>query len=392
MDKKRHLKKFENQSTYESQKDVVMGKPHVVLLAETKKVVYVPKTKEVDYSKEYFTLHAISDGDMTLYRPSSYTSCSLAYSVNDGEWVNFDAETTLTLVTDDEVKVKCIANAYTRRSDSPMFGGTCEYEVYGNVMSLLYGDDFEGQSVLTTQYSLRALFYNQTNLKNAENLILQATTLVYACYQNMFRGCSSLTTAPQLPSTTLDYCCYDYMFRDCTSLVEAPELPATTLVYACYQYMFYGCTSLTKAPQLPATTLADSCYQLMFYNCSNLNYIKMLATDISANGCLFNWVSGVASSGTFVKNAAMTSLPNGASGIPEEWDVQVVTPSIGNTLSKPIDFNYNEGMFTPTVTVELTKIMSEENILSLQPMCDITVNVINKDNSLHTSDYLMVWC
>lgn len=48
----------------------------------------------------------------------------------------------------------------------------------------------------------------------------------------------------------------------------------------------------------------------------------MLATDISASNCLNNWVNGVSSTGTFVKNAAMTSLPTGASGIPSGWTVQ----------------------------------------------------------------------
>jgi len=46
------------------------------------------------------------------------------------------------------------------------------------------------------------------------------------------------------------------MFRGCTSLITAPELPATTLTNYGYQGMFGGCTSLTKAPDLPATTLA----------------------------------------------------------------------------------------------------------------------------------------
>ena len=98
-------------------------------------------------------------------------------------------------------------------------------------------------------------------------------------------------------------------------------LPATTLANYCYSYMFYGCKSLTTAPELPATTLANDCYSKMFYGCSKLNYIKMLATDISAFSCLNNWVNGVASTGTFVKNAAMTSLPSGASGIPTGWTV-----------------------------------------------------------------------
>ena len=48
----------------------------------------------------------------------------------------------------------------------------------------------------------------------------------------------------------------------------------------------------------------------------------MLATDISASHCLYNWVSSVSSTGTFIKNAAMTSLPTGNSGIPSGWAVQ----------------------------------------------------------------------
>ena len=62
--------------------------------------------------------------------------------------------------------------------------------------------------------------------------------------------------------------CYDSMFFGCTSLTTAPELPATTLAGSCYDGMFYGCTSLTTAPELPATTLADYCYFGMFYGCS----------------------------------------------------------------------------------------------------------------------------
>lgn len=103
--------------------------------------------------------------------------------------------------------------------------------------------------------------------------------------------------------------------------IHSTFLPATTLADRCYDHMFYGCTSLTTAPALPATTLADGCYNHMFYDCSKLNYIKMLATDISAFICLYNWVSGVSSAGTFVKDPNMTSLPRGSSGIPYSWTV-----------------------------------------------------------------------
>jgi len=68
--------------------------------------------------------------------------------------------------------------------------------------------------------------------------------------------------------------------------------------------------------------LAESCYASMFSDCTRLNYIKCLATNKSASNCTYNWVTNVASSGTFVKNASMSSWPKGTSGIPTYWTVQ----------------------------------------------------------------------
>ena len=86
--------------------------------------------------------------------------------------------------------------------------------------------------------------------------------------------------------------------------------------------MFNGCTSLTTAPELPAITLAESCYHSMFSGCTSLNYIKCLATDITASFCTDKWVNGVASTGTFVKKSNMTYWSTGYSGIPKGWTVQ----------------------------------------------------------------------
>ena len=60
----------------------------------------------------------------------------------------------------------------------------------------------------------------------------------------------------------------------------------------------------------------------MFKDCTNLNYIKCLATDISATGCTTDWVSGVAATGTFVKDPSMSSWTvDSVSGIPTGWTV-----------------------------------------------------------------------
>lgn len=60
----------------------------------------------------------------------------------------------------------------------------------------------------------------------------------------------------------------------------------------------------------------------MFDDCSLLHHVNCLATDISADGCIENWLEGVAQQGTFVKAADMNDWPEGASGIPEGWAVE----------------------------------------------------------------------
>ena len=138
----------------------------------------------------------------------------------------------------------------------------------------------------------------------------------------MFFGCTSLTQAPVLPATTLASSCYFNMFSGCSSLNQAPELPATTLANGCYESMFSECANLTQAPALPATTLADSCYSDMFSGCHNLNTIKLGYTGKFTDapyGAFNNWVSGVASSGTFYYNGSDTTT--GVNAIPTGWTV-----------------------------------------------------------------------
>ena len=160
-----------------------------------------------------------------------------------------------------------------------------------------YGMMFQGCTSLTTapelpattlaEWCYRGMFKNCTSLTKAPEL--PATTLAERCYYDMFSGCSSLVNAPTLPATTLAGYCYYGMFSGCSSLVSAPELPATTLAEWCYGDMFYICESLVIAPALPATTLADNCYKSMFAVCKSLVYApSILPATTLANGCYYN--------------------------------------------------------------------------------------------------------
>ena len=183
----------------------------------------------------------------------------------------------------------------------------------GDITSIL---NFDCAQTALAKYCYIFMFRGCTGLTSAPEL--PATTLTDYCYDYMFDGCTGLTSAPELPATTLATACYNSMFYGCTGLTSAPELPATTLAAACYNSMFDGCTGLTSAPELPATTLATNCYSSMFYGCKNISIIKIHFTlwNKSSNG----WVNEVASTGTFYKP---TALPEeyGTSKIPTGWTV-----------------------------------------------------------------------
>ena len=248
------------------------------------------------------TLEAIAAGTITLTNPWS----TLKYKKNGGDFVSVTASAnTIAVAAGDKVafyadgsentyptylKIECSADCY----------------VYGNVMSLLSSINFKTDVTIpdTMNSAFEELFSGNTHIKNhaQKALVLPATTLTYFCYENMFNGCTGLTSAPALPAETLEEWCYASMFRGCTGLTNAPELPATSMWDACYDSMFRGCTGLTIAPTLPATDLVAGCYSNMFNGCTHLVSVTCLATYISAESCTSGWLDGVAATGTFYRS------------------------------------------------------------------------------------------
>ena len=287
---------------------------------------------DTSYSGQYFTIESAVDNNVVRFGSSSVMSIS-ASTDGGSTWTEYassgnDNFTIATLNTGQKVLVKGLNSRYVVVTPHGTIGNVNNFDasgnyiVYGNIMSLVYGDSFTTATTLTEDHNFDGFFGGDNKLISAANLVLPATVLTEYCYIGMFRFCSNLTAAPQLPATTLAEHCYSNMFNGCTSLVNTPELPATTLANYCYEFMFNGCTSLTTAPELPATTLVQSSYYSMFKGCTSLNSITCMATDISASNCRYNWVNGVASSGTFVKAAGMTGWPTGTNGIPSGWTVQ----------------------------------------------------------------------
>ena len=259
----KYLKLFETDAEY--QQFIGGGdflRPNVSLVTDTNSVYYNPLEKELPY----LTMTALEDG-LTV----SLSTNPCQYSLNGTEWNELQAgEQTPTISSGKKIYFKAEGLAPNGPNGIGKFTVSKPFNLSGNVMSMLFGDEAEGK--------------------------IDLTGYDYA-FSNLF---------PKTPVVN----------------VSSNFLPATTLATNCYMGMFYGCTSLVQTPELPATTLADGCYNRMFYGCTSLNYIKMLATDISATLCLNNWVSNVSPTGTFVKSKDATWNVTGVSGIPEGWIVE----------------------------------------------------------------------
>ena len=342
------------------------------------------------FIKEYFTIQSLADNNTITFRKvvdnNNYTIPDklIKYSKDLNTWTDISFVSNgskIVLNKGQKLYLKGNNSTYGQNINSYLSYANIQssgnIDVMGNIMSLIYVDNFVNNNTIESSCTFLCLFKNNQKLVNAKDLILPATTLAKYCYYQMFMGCNSLitvpelpattltercysymfylcealktapelpattladscyysmlqrcynlTTAPELPATTLAKSCYGLMFSSCYNLTAAPELPATTLTDYCYSYMFYNCKALKTVPELPATTLAKSCYSSMFESCSKLNYIKAMFTTTPSTTYTSYWVANVSSRGTFVKNSAATWNVIGDYGIPYGWTVLTVS-------------------------------------------------------------------
>ena len=229
----------------------------------------------------YVTFHA-NVGQKFKMTTKDYTISGLEYSVNDGEWKN--------VVANEEVS----------------FGGL-------NGTLRLRGTNIYGTAFSTSEYST-ITFDPESDVVYCDGDI--RTLLDYENYKTV-------------DTQNARFC---NLFKSCTLLASAPELPATTLANECYSSMFEGCGNLINAPALPAETLADGCYSYMFSRCSKLSTVKMLALSdqiTSKLDCFKYWLEGAgteAETRTLIVNDAAAynallanNLANNYDYFPAHW-------------------------------------------------------------------------
>ena len=277
--------------------------------------------QEANHYNQYLTFKITSPGKVVWYASmANKPTKTIQYSLDSGAtWTSItsanDANNGFDVVAGDVVMFKGENNQYGGPTGSTLTvssyyneftNTTAGFTPEGNMMSLIYGDNFAGNDSLpaNTTHNFAGMFQNCTGCTgDASNLILPALSLTPLCYRNMFAG-TNITRGPELPATTLADYCYTNMFINAKQLEVAPDLLAPVLVTGCYIGMLHMQGTMTTAQK-------------------KLRYCRCLATNISASNCVQNFFNNtnVASNGVFVKAASNNSWSRGSNGIPTSWTI-----------------------------------------------------------------------
>lgn len=291
------------------------------------------EAKEEDLTP-YVTMTAASKQTFVMKCAGNYTLPDLEYSVNNGTWqkvvalglVNFGGD-----LGSLRLRGKCPNGTATNDKEFSRidFGNlNVKVDCFGDIRTLINYTAYK--TVATGNCSFISLFKNCSVLTSAPEL--PAKALKDECYYSMFEGCTSLEQAPDLPATVLKTRCYDSMFKGCTALKKAPMLSAKDLAWFCYERMFDGCTSLVEAPALPATTLKPACYSYMFANCESLKIAPVLDAEELVSTCYYYMFQNCKKLESVIMLA--TSVADRASGYLDQWLYDAGTNAEGNRTLK----------------------------------------------------------
>lgn len=195
------------------------------------------------------------------------------YRTSDsGTWLSYSAPITLA-AAGDIVQFRAQGAAYNTNG-TPIITADKGCFVYGNIMSLMSDSGWIPATTVAAD-AFKYAFKDATwiDIPSGRPLKLSATTLGANCYNMMFQGCTALTRTPEFPATIsgdVPASACEEMFKDCTALVSAGNLPNATVGASGYKGMFSGCTSLITLPASISGTSGDSACEEMFAGCTSL--------------------------------------------------------------------------------------------------------------------------
>lgn len=158
-------------------------------------------------------------------------------------------------------------------------------------------------------------------LRGDNQITLNSTNYYYFVMTGSLYGSGDVTSLFNLIGGNYSMITIPNLFKNCTALKSAPNLPSTSIGGWGYYGTFRGCSNLTQAPFLPMTgTVGAHVYRELFFLCSKLNYVKIAATKIGDQQySLGTWLGGVAATGIVECDPNLNIPINSNNGIPTGW-------------------------------------------------------------------------
>ena len=150
---------------------------------------------------------------------------------------------------------------------------TSAYLLYQSDKKLVYAPNIDTSNV----NKMQDMFNGCTSLTTVPKYNTSNVTDML----RMFQGCSSLTTVPLFDTRNVTK--MDNMFQECNSLTTVPLFDTSNVTTM--EYMFHNCSSLTTVPLFDTSNVNNMEY--MFFHCSELTSLPEMDTSKVTN---FNYM------------------------------------------------------------------------------------------------------
>lgn len=225
----KHIAQYETLSALQDAINNELETPWIASVVENSTVQYSVshEDNQPNYVAQYFTSIAKEDG--TIFTFTSNYNYTLNYSTDGVSWTNMESGESPEFSAGTKVywKQSCEDKGVNSTYGIGTFNANNLFDVEGNVLSLLFDDNFEniiemplddwGSSVAGFNNLLGGNMISESNkCENAENLILNATG--DNLYHDMFANNTNLLTAPTITKFDLKNWIYYMTFYNCTNL------------------------------------------------------------------------------------------------------------------------------------------------------------------------------
>lgn len=336
---------------------------------------------EVPYNEQYLTLEAFDVDDKGMPGLEiTNNGVDISYKVDDGSWTSITSGSSATIGIAEGTKVMLKGNNNTLWVDDGndaycglvFVGSDASFKAYGNIMSLLAGDNFISSTTLNTGYTdqFHGLFIDFAALKHAKDIVFPSNEATRA-YNEMFSGCANLEDVPVFCPAPAGRAAvtetYVNMFTSCDNLKyvvvvtdQAIATSATGEPYDTLQIGVFG-SNLTNA--------------YLVVQSSQVAHVK---EAVEANG-LDNIVLGYDStkdSDCYSTDAETFCLRMAAKYLPDE------------KYNEGYDNGYAEGEYsasldpTSSIVTDASKWQVYDHALNVPPVAGLTMN----DQPIETMD------